>query len=176
MYPELEWDFRLPLVCSINVSGHKYGLVYPGLGWLIFRSKAELPERLVFKTNYLGSEQLNFTLNFSKSASPIVGQYYMLLRLGREGYTRVFENLARCVPQLLWFFSPSSRLPSGRSSCYCKLSVGIFFLSSFLGVGVVWVRTQTTHACVHPGWRSTSRTAWRRSAASHCCPKTALCH
>jgi glutamate decarboxylase len=66
LYPELEWAFRLPLVKSINVSGHKYGLVYAGIGWVIWRSKEDLPEELVFHINYLGSDQPTFTLNFSK--------------------------------------------------------------------------------------------------------------
>ena len=66
IYPELEWDFRLPLVKSINVSGHKYGLVYAGVGWVIWRSKEDLPEDLIFHINYLGADQPTFTLNFSK--------------------------------------------------------------------------------------------------------------
>ena len=66
LYPELEWDFRLPLVKSINVSGHKYGLVYAGIGWAIWRSKEDLPEELIFHINYLGADQPTFTLNFSK--------------------------------------------------------------------------------------------------------------
>lgn len=66
LYPEIEWDFRLPLVKSINVSGHKYGLVYAGIGWVVWRSKEDLPEELVFHVNYLGADQPTFTLNFSK--------------------------------------------------------------------------------------------------------------
>lgn len=66
LYPELEWDFRLPLVKSINVSGHKYGLVYAGIGWNIWRSKEDLPGELIFHINYLGTDQPTFTLNFSK--------------------------------------------------------------------------------------------------------------
>jgi glutamate decarboxylase len=91
--PELKWDFRLDNVKSINVSGHKYGLVYPGVGWVIFRNKAALPEDLVFHVNYLGSDQPNFTLNFSKGASHIIAQYYQFLRLGKEGYTKIMMNL-----------------------------------------------------------------------------------
>lgn len=66
LYPEIEWDFRLPLVKSINVSGHKYGLVYAGIGWVVWRNKEDLPEELVFHVNYLGADQPTFTLNFSK--------------------------------------------------------------------------------------------------------------
>ncbi|KAJ3679583.1 hypothetical protein LUZ60_017594 [Juncus effusus] len=92
LYPELEWDFRLPLVKSINVSGHKYGLVYAGVGWVVWRSKEDLPEELIFHINYLGADQPTFTLNFSKGASQIVAQYYQFLRLGFEGYKNVMTN------------------------------------------------------------------------------------
>ena len=91
--PELEWDFRLPLVKSINVSGHKYGLVHPGVGWVIWRDEAELPEDLIFHVNYLGGDQPTFNLNFSKGASQVIAQYYNFLRLGHEGYTRIMEQL-----------------------------------------------------------------------------------
>ncbi|KAI9169560.1 hypothetical protein LWI28_014060 [Acer negundo] len=92
LYPELEWDFRLPLVKSINVSGHKYGLVYAGIGWVIWRSKEDLPEELSFHINYLGADQPTFTLNFSKGSSQVIAQYYQLIRLGMEGYRNVMEN------------------------------------------------------------------------------------
>lgn len=92
IYPDIEWDFRLPLVKSINVSGHKYGLVYAGVGWVIWRSKDDLPEDLVFHINYLGSDQPTFTLNFSKGSSQIIAQYYQLIRLGFEGYKNIMEN------------------------------------------------------------------------------------
>ncbi|PRQ41315.1 putative glutamate decarboxylase [Rosa chinensis] len=92
LYPELEWDFRLPLVKSINVSGHKYGLVYAGVGWIIWRSKEDLPEDLIFHINYLGADQPTFTLNFSKGSSQIIAQYYQLIRQGFEGYRNIMEN------------------------------------------------------------------------------------
>ncbi|TKY44874.1 Glutamate decarboxylase [Spatholobus suberectus] len=92
LYPDLEWDFRLPLVKSINVSGHKYGLVYPGVGWVVWRSKEDLPDELVFHINYLGSDQPTFTLNFSKGSSQIIAQYYQFIRLGFEGYKNIMEN------------------------------------------------------------------------------------
>ncbi|KAL1319953.1 hypothetical protein HN51_003564 [Arachis hypogaea] len=92
LYPELEWDFRLPLVKSINVSGHKYGLVYAGIGWVIWRSQEDLPQELIFNINYLGADQPTFTLNFSKGSSQIIAQYYQLVHLGREGYQRVMEK------------------------------------------------------------------------------------
>ncbi|XP_022990874.1 glutamate decarboxylase 4-like [Cucurbita maxima] len=92
LYPDLEWDFRLPLVKSINVSGHKYGLVYAGIGWVIWRTKEDLPEELIFHINYLGADQPTFTLNFSKGSSQIIAQYYQLIRLGFEGYQNVMQN------------------------------------------------------------------------------------
>ncbi|KAJ4828785.1 glutamate decarboxylase gad1 [Turnera subulata] len=92
IYPDLEWDFRLPLVKSINVSGHKYGLVYAGIGWVIWRTKEDLPEDLIFHINYLGADQPTFTLNFSKGSSQVIAQYYQLIRLGYEGYRNVMEN------------------------------------------------------------------------------------
>ncbi|KAK9062795.1 hypothetical protein SSX86_019985 [Deinandra increscens subsp. villosa] len=92
LYPDLEWDFRLPLVKSINVSGHKYGLVYAGVGWVVWRTKEDLPDELVFHINYLGSDQPTFTLNFSKGSSQIIAQYYQFIRLGFEGYKDVMTN------------------------------------------------------------------------------------
>ncbi|XP_073011050.1 glutamate decarboxylase 4-like isoform X1 [Typha latifolia] len=92
LYPELEWDFRLPLVKSINVSGHKYGLVYAGVGWVVWRNKVDLPEELIFHINYLGADQPTFTLNFSKGSSQIIAQYYQFIRLGFEGYKNIMEN------------------------------------------------------------------------------------
>ncbi|KAI5289325.1 hypothetical protein KEM54_004074 [Ascosphaera aggregata] len=93
--PELEWDFRLEKVVSINVSGHKYGLVYPGVGWVVWRSPEYLPKDLVFNINYLGADQASFTLNFSKGASQIIGQYYQMIRLGKRGYRNIMLNLTR---------------------------------------------------------------------------------
>ncbi len=93
IHPQLRWDFRLPNVVSINVSGHKYGLVYPGVGWAIWRDRQYLPEELVFHVNYLGGDIPTFTLNFSRPGNQIIGQYYNFLRLGREGYTRIVSAL-----------------------------------------------------------------------------------
>ena len=91
--PGLRWDFRLPQVKSINASGHKYGLVYPGVGWVVWRDAKELPEDLIFHVNYLGGDMPTFTLNFSRPGNQIVGQYYNFLRLGRAGYTRIMQAL-----------------------------------------------------------------------------------
>ncbi len=87
--PDLEWDFRIPRVVSINASGHKFGLVYPGVGWVIWRDPEHLPEDLVFHVNYLGGDMPTFALNFSRPGAQVVGQYYNFLRLGRDGYARV---------------------------------------------------------------------------------------
>ncbi|MFE7586254.1 glutamate decarboxylase [Streptomyces gardneri] len=89
---DLVWDFRLPRVSSINTSGHKYGLVYPGVGWALWRSPAELPEELVFRVNYLGGDMPTFALNFSRPGAQVVAQYYTFLRLGREGYRAVQQT------------------------------------------------------------------------------------
>jgi glutamate decarboxylase len=87
--PDLVWDFRLARVQSINASGHKYGLVYPGVGWVVWRDAAALPEELVFRVDYLGGDMPTFALNFSRPGAQVVAQYYTLLRLGRDGYRRV---------------------------------------------------------------------------------------
>ncbi|QDU74565.1 Glutamate decarboxylase [Bremerella volcania] len=84
--PDLKWDFRLPLVKSTNVSGHKYGLVYPGVCWVVWRDEAELPRELIFHVNYLGGDMPTFTLNFSRPGNQVVAQYYNFLRLGRRLY------------------------------------------------------------------------------------------
>jgi glutamate decarboxylase len=87
LYPHSEWDFRLEQVRSINVSGHKFGLVYPGIGWLVFRERSDLAEDLVFYENYLGKTDATFTLNFSTGSSMVLAQYFNFVHLGREGYS-----------------------------------------------------------------------------------------
>ena len=86
LYPDSKWDFRLEQVRSINASGHKFGLVYPGIGWLIFREKSDLAEDLVFYENYLGKTDATFTLNFSTGSSMVLAQYYNFVRFGKAGY------------------------------------------------------------------------------------------
>jgi glutamate decarboxylase len=93
LYPHSEWDFRLEQVRSINVSGHKFGLVYPGVGWLVFREKDDLPEDLVFYENYLGKRDATFTLNFSTGSAMVLAQYYQFVRLGHEGYRYIMETM-----------------------------------------------------------------------------------
>jgi glutamate decarboxylase len=90
--PHLEWDFRLPRVASINTSGHKFGLVMPGVGWALWRDKDALPDDLVFHVNYLGGDMPTFALNFSRPGAQVVAQYYNFLRLGFDGYRRVQQT------------------------------------------------------------------------------------
>jgi glutamate decarboxylase len=87
--PDLEWDFRLPRVKSVNSSGHKFGLAPLGCGWVVWREKTDLPEGLIFNVNYLGGNMPTFALNFSRPGGQIIAQYYNFLRLGHEGYTKV---------------------------------------------------------------------------------------
>jgi glutamate decarboxylase len=94
--PELVWDFRLPRVASINTSGHKYGLVYPGVGWIVWRDADALPDDLIFWVNYLGDNMPTFALNFSRPGAQVVAQYYNFLRLGFAGYRQV-QGYAREV-------------------------------------------------------------------------------
>jgi glutamate decarboxylase len=93
LYPDSPWDFRLSHVRSINVSGHKFGLVYPGIGWLIFREQSDLARDLVFEENYLGKTDATFTLNFSTGSSMVVAQYYNFVRFGRAGYGYIMRNM-----------------------------------------------------------------------------------
>ncbi len=92
LQPGLEWDFRLERVQSINASGHKYGLVYPGVGWAVWRNREALPEDLVFNVNYLGGQMPTFALNFSRPGSEVIAQYFMFTSLGREGYRRAMQT------------------------------------------------------------------------------------
>jgi glutamate decarboxylase len=91
LQPDLVWDFRVPRVASINASGHKYGLVYPGVGWVVWREAEALPQDLVFNVNYLGGQMPTFALNFSRPGAHVAAQYYNFLRLGFSGYRRVHQ-------------------------------------------------------------------------------------
>ena len=93
LYPDSAWDFRLEQVRSINVSGHKFGLVYPGIGWLVFRERADLAEDLVFYENYLGKTDATFTLNFSTGSAMVLAQYYNFVRFGLDGYRYIMETM-----------------------------------------------------------------------------------
>jgi glutamate decarboxylase len=93
LYPDSPWDFRLEQVRSINTSGHKFGLVYPGVGWLVFRETDDLASDLVFEENYLGKTDKTFTLNFSTGSAMVLAQYYNLVRYGRPGYTYIMRAM-----------------------------------------------------------------------------------
>jgi glutamate decarboxylase len=115
--PELEWDFRIPRVHSINASGHKYGLVYPGVGWAVWRTKEALPKELVFDVNYLGGNMPTFSLNFSRPGSEVVAQYFMLCTLGREGYREIMQgaqNVAVLLSSAIAEMGPYELLSEGR--------------------------------------------------------------
>jgi glutamate decarboxylase len=91
--PDLLWDFRVPRVQSINASGHKYGLVYPGVGWAVWRDKEALPQDLIFNVNYLGGNMPTFALNFSRPGSEVIAQYFMFVSLGHSGYATVMNEM-----------------------------------------------------------------------------------
>ena len=91
--PEIEWDFRLKWVLSISTSGHKFGMVYPGLGWIIWKDKKYLPEDMIFNVNYLGAEVGTIAINFSRPGNQVLAQYYQFIRLGFDGYKRIQQNI-----------------------------------------------------------------------------------
>ncbi|KAF8946902.1 hypothetical protein BGZ47_011051 [Haplosporangium gracile] len=91
-FPDLKWSFDVPRVKSINSSGHKYGLAYAGVGWVLWKSEEYLPKELVFTLTYLGDEEQTYTLNFSRPACFMLAQYYNFVRLGKQGYTSIIEN------------------------------------------------------------------------------------
>jgi glutamate decarboxylase len=110
----------VPRVQSINASGHKYGLVYPGVGWALWRDKEALPEDLIFNVNYLGGSMPTFALNFSRPGSEVIAQYFMFLSLGREGF-EVVQRTSHDVAQRIaheighmgpyWLLTDGSELP-----------------------------------------------------------------
>ncbi len=117
LQPELEWDFRVDRVHSISTSAHKYGLVYPGLGWAVWRSADHLPDDLIFKVSYLGGAMPTFALNFSRPGAQVLLQYYNFLRLGRAGYravqrashdvaTHLADEIVKMAPFELWGEGP----------------------------------------------------------------------
>ncbi|KAG2364453.1 pyridoxal phosphate-dependent transferase [Suillus spraguei] len=109
-HPTLLWDFKLPRVVSINTSGHKFGLAYVGVGWVVWRSKKYLPKDLIFELHYLGSVEYSFSLNFSRPAAPIIAQYFNFVHLGFEGYRAVAKDdlknarlLSRALEKSGWY-------------------------------------------------------------------------
>jgi len=110
--PEKKWDFRLKWVLSISTSGHKYGLVYPGLGWVIWKDKQYLPDEMNFSVNYLGAEISQVGLNFSRPGAQILGQYYNYIRLGFEGYKAIQYN---CMEVAKYIWSEIAKFPQFRN-------------------------------------------------------------
>jgi glutamate decarboxylase len=114
--PDLAWDFRLDRVASINASGHKYGLVYPGVGWIVWRDADALPEELIFWVNYLGDNMPTFALNFSRPGAQVVAQYYNFLRLGFDGYRKVHayaRNVATTLSSRIGELGPFDLITKG---------------------------------------------------------------
>jgi glutamate decarboxylase len=150
--PELQWDFRLERVRSINVSGHKYGLVYPGVGWVLWKEQEDLPQELIFEVDYLGGSHANFGLNFSRGASQIVAQYYNLIRLGRQGYREIMLALsetARWLAASLAQLDGVHLIASGTD-----LPLVCFQLSDDLGFDVFALSDRLrTHGWVVPAYR-----------------------
>ncbi|MEU1118796.1 MULTISPECIES: glutamate decarboxylase [unclassified Streptomyces] len=119
LQPDLVWDFRVARVVSINSSGHKYGMAPLGVGWIVWRTADHLPEDLVFRVDYLGGDMPTFALNFSRPGGEIVAQYYTLLRLGREGYRKVYEACAasaRALADEVADMGPFTLLYDGRGA------------------------------------------------------------
>jgi glutamate decarboxylase len=124
--PQLEWDFRLERLASINTSGHKYGLVFPGIGWVVWRDHEALPDELIFKVDYLGGDMPTFTLNFSRPGSQVAAQYYSLIRLGFEGYRAVQQecrNVARHLSSALGQMEPFELLTDGSELPVCAFKL-----------------------------------------------------
>ncbi len=117
--PELEWDFRIARVKSINTSGHKYGLAPLGVGWVVWASKEDLPEALIFNVDYLGGNMPTFALNFSRPGGEIIAQYFSFLRLGREGFARIHQA---CADTARWLADALAKLHS-RSSMTPRPSI-----------------------------------------------------
>ena len=116
LQPDLVWDFQLPRVKSINVSGHKYGLVYPGLGWIIWREADDLPNDLIFRVSYLGGNMPTFALNFSRPGAQVLLQYYNYLRLGKSGYydvQRASQKVALFLSKAIQEMEPFELLSDG---------------------------------------------------------------
>ena len=153
--PELEWDFRLKNVVSISTSGHKYGLTYPGVGWIVWRSREYLPEELIFEVSYLGGNMPTMAINFSRSASQIVGQYYNFLRFGRQGYSHIHlktQEIATLIGDriehtgLFELYNKGSRMPI---ICY-KLKPDATYRD---GTKVVWNLYDLSDRLRMHGWQ-----------------------
>ena len=154
LYPDSEWDFRLEQVRSINTSGHKFGLVYPGIGWLVFREKSDLAEDLVFYENYLGKTDATFTLNFSTGSAMVLAQYYNFVRFGHDGYRYIMETMQANARALAKRIADIGEFRLIGDEGDEQLPLVAFQLDG---------RATTTTS-------STSRRSWRPSAAGWCPP------
>ena len=119
VHKDIVWDFRLKNVISINASGHKYGLVYPGIGWAMWRSKRFIPKELVFEVNYLGESQEDFGINFSRGSSQIIGQYYNFVKLGKPGYSQIMNEMMLMYDMVKETLL-DVHLADGRKLFYCQ--------------------------------------------------------
>ena len=149
LQPDLEWDFRLERVHSINTSGHKYGLVYPGLGWVVWRTKEHLPEDLVFHVSYLGGDMPTLALNFSRPGAQVLLQYYNFLRLGREGYYRVqkaCQDVAMFVSSEIAKMEPFTLLTDGSD-------IPVFAWQLKDGYTSNWDLADLSERLRHHGWQ-----------------------
>lgn len=149
MDPDLKWDFRLNNVISINSSGHKYGLVYPGIGWVLWRDKKFLPEKLIFKVSYLGGEMPTIAINFSHSASQLIGQYYNFVRFGWDGYYEIHNKthkVAMYIANEISKFSEFEIINSGS-----ELPIVCYSLSSSFNKG--WTLYDLADRLLMKGWQ-----------------------
>jgi glutamate decarboxylase len=163
--PELEWDFRVPRVASINASGHKYGLVYPGVGWALWRDQEALPEDLVERVNYLGGDMPTFSLNFSRPGSQVIAQYYNFLRLGHEGF-RAVQRAIRDVA--MYLAEQIEALGSSVSSTFrggCGNRVGWCRRTPSRRTARTW---RCCGSCAATGSHSTWPTGWSRIFGTCC--------
>ena len=147
--PELVWDFRIPRVYSINTSGHKYGLVYPGLGWALWRDQEIVPQELIFDVSYLGGNMPTFALNFSRPGAQVLLQYYNFLRLGYEGYEKVqrtCQQVARFLSSNIEAMGPFELLSDGSD-----LPVFAWRIKS--GHKVPWDLHDLSHVMRERGWQ-----------------------
>lgn len=158
-HPKLEWDFKLPRVVSINTSGHKFGLAYVGVGWVIWRDKKHLPKDLIFELHYLGSVEYSFSLNFSRPAAPIIAQYFNLLHLGFEGYRNIAladltnaRMLSRALERTGFYhvLSDIHRPPGGLSASSQKIDDELDVESYEPGLPVVSFRFSDDFQKNHP--------------------------
>jgi glutamate decarboxylase len=144
--PELVWDFRVPRVQSINASGHKYGLVYPGIGWVVWRDEGALPEDLIFRVDYLGGHMPTFALNFSRPASQVAAQYYNFVRLGFDGYRLVQQE---CRETAQWL---AERIRAMGPFELVSAGDGIPAFAFRLGVGATYSVFDVSESLRGRGW------------------------